>query len=244
MTVLMTNSSPLSSLPPDLLSVLLAAAQREQKSRRARNRLKLYQPYTKQAEFHAAGAIHNERLFMAGNQLGKTVAGANEWAMHLTGLYPDWWIGRRFAEPGLYWAAGETSLSTRDTVQKMLMGPPEREDEWGTGTIPFDCILDTNKARTVADALDNVTIKHVSGGKSTLQFKAYEQGRAKWQGPTVMGVWCDEEPDSDIYAEGLTRTNATNGIMIVTFTPLKGMSDVVNLFLNDSDIEALQKMAA
>jgi phage terminase large subunit-like protein len=242
--VLMTNSSPLSSLPPDQLSVLLAAAQREQKKRKAQNRLKLYRPYTKQAEFHAAGAVHNERLFMAGNQLGKTVAGANEWAMHLTGLYPDWWIGRRFEEPGLYWAAGETSLSTRDTVQKMLMGPPEREDEWGTGTIPFDCILDTNKARTVADALDNVTVKHVSGGKSTLQFKAYEQGRAKWQGPTVMGVWCDEEPDSDIYAEGLTRTNATNGIMIVTFTPLKGMSDVVNLFLQDSDIAALQKMAA
>ena len=47
-----------------------------------------------QREFHEAGAVHRERLFMAGNQLGKTVAGSFEWAMHLTGDYPDWWNGR------------------------------------------------------------------------------------------------------------------------------------------------------
>ncbi len=181
---------------------------------------------------------------MAGNQLGKTLAGAFEWAMHLTGRYPDWWVGRKFAEPGLYWAAGETSLSTRDTVQKMLIGPAEREDEWGTGSIPKECIIGTNRARTIADALDNVTVRHISGGISTLQFKAYEQGRAKWQGPTVHGVWCDEEPPIDIYSEGLTRTNATNGLMMVTFTPLKGLSDVVKMFLTDSDMEGLRKMAA
>jgi hypothetical protein len=32
-----------------------------------------YSPYPKQAEFHAAGASHRERLLLAGNQLGKTV---------------------------------------------------------------------------------------------------------------------------------------------------------------------------
>jgi len=71
----------------------------------------------------------------------------------------------------------------------------------------------------------------VSGGTSTLLFKAYEQGRAKWQGDTLHGVWFDEEPPLDIYVEGLTRTNATNGIVMLTFTPLKGMSDVVQMFL-------------
>ena len=40
----------------------------------------------------------------------------------------------------------------------------------------------------------------------------------------------DEEPPLDIYSEGLTRTNATGGITIVTFTPLVGMSDVVLRF--------------
>jgi phage terminase large subunit-like protein len=57
-----------------------------------------------------------------------------------------------------------------------------------------------------------------------LAFKSYEKGRQKWQGETLHGVWFDEEPPLDIYTEGKTRTNATNGIVIVTFTPLLGMS--------------------
>lgn len=168
---------------------------------------------------------------MAGNQLGKTVAGSFEWAMHLTGRYPEWWNGRRFESAGRYWAAGESSVSTRDTVQKLLIGPPERESDWGTGAIPFECIVDTQRARGVPDALDSVSVKHVSGGTATLLFKSYEQGRAKWQGDTLNGVWMDEEPPADIYTEALTRTNATNGIVMVTFTPLRGMSEVVRMFL-------------
>ena len=65
-------------------------------------------------------------------------------------------------------------------------------------------------------------------------FKSYEQGRAKWQGDTLNGVWFDEEPPIDIYVEGLTRTNATGGMVMLTFTPLKGMSEVVRMFLEDA----------
>lgn len=208
--------------------------------RRRRNRLTDYQPYTKQRDFHEAGAEHRERLFMAGNQLGKTVAGSFEWAMHLTGKYPEWWKGRRFEGPGRYWAAGETRVSTRDTIQKLLIGEPEKEEEWGTGAIPGFDILDTSRAMGVANALDSVVVKHVTGGSSTLLFKAYEQGRGKWQGDTLNGVWFDEEPPLDIYTEGLTRTNAVQGIAILTFTPLKGMSDVVSMFLSDSDLSAMK----
>lgn len=212
---------------------------KELQRRKSRNRLIEYRPYAKQKDFHTAGAEHRERLFMAGNQLGKTVAGSAEWSMHLTGKYPEWWTGRRYDEPGRYWAAGETRVSTRDTVQKLLIGEPEREDDWGSGMIPGDDIVGTSRAMGVANALDSVTVKHVSGGTSTLLFKAYEQGRAKWQGDTLKGVWFDEEPPQDIYTEGLTRTNATGGLVILTFTPLKGMSDVVQMFLSDSDLSQL-----
>ena len=44
-------------------------------------------------------------------------------------------------------------------------------------------------------------------------------------------MWFDEEPPEDIYFEGLTRTNARQGIVTLTFTPLKGMSNVVRRFL-------------
>lgn len=83
----------------------------------------------------------------------------------------------------------------------------------------------------VSNALDSVTIKHVSGGASTLLFKAYEQGRGKWQANTVDYVWFDEEPPEDVYFEGITRTNATRGLIAVTFTPLMGMSSVVARYL-------------
>lgn len=207
---------------------------REQARRLARDRLTGYRPYARQREFHDAGAEHRERLFMAGNQLGKTLAGSFEWAMHLTGRYPDWWRGRCFGVPGRYWAAGETRISTRDTVQKLLLGDPERPDAWGMGAIPGDAILTTHRAAGVANAIDAVTVAHVAGGASTLLFKAYEQGRAKWQGDTLNGVWFDEEPPLDIYVEGLTRTNATGGIAMMTFTPLKGMSEVVRMFLEEA----------
>ena len=176
---------------------------------------------------------------MAGNQLGKTLAGSMEWAMHLTGRYPDWWDGKRFDLPVRLWAAGETRISTRDTVQKLLLGDPEKEEEWGTGAIPGDDLVDTFRSQGVPNALDSVTVKHQSGGTSTLLFKAYEQGRAKWQGETLHGVWFDEEPPLDIYTEGMTRTNATGGVVMLTFTPLKGMSDVVMMYLSDSDLKGM-----
>jgi phage terminase large subunit-like protein len=41
----------------------------------------------------------------------------------------------------------------------------------------------------------------------------------------------------DIYMEGLTRTNATGGIVFMTFTPLLGMSDVVHMFVEECGLK-------
>lgn len=200
---------------------------------RERDQLRRYRPYPKQRQFHAAGAGHRERLFMAGNQVGKTLAGAMEWAMHLTGRYPEWWKGRRFARPVRLWAAGVTGETTRDNPQRVLLGPPERREDRGTGAIPGDAIADAAAQRGLADAVDSVVVRHASGGSSLLAFKAYEKGREKWQGETLDGVWFDEEPPLAIYTEGLARTHARQGIVVVTFTPLLGMSEVVRMFLAD-----------
>lgn len=229
------KSSPLSSLPRDQLSALLKAAQKEATQRAARNRLKHYRPYTKQLEFHAAGAAHRERLFMAGNQLGKTLAGAAEWAIHLTGDYPDWWDGVRFDRAVTLIAGSESGELTRDGVQRLLVGSPSDKSRWGTGYIPADALVDTTSRPGVADALATVLVKNRFGGNSTLLLKSYDQGRTKWQANTVDGVWFDEEPPLDVYSEGVTRTNATFGPVMVTFTPLKGMSEVVLRYLEPGD---------
>jgi hypothetical protein len=71
----------------------------EKNRRLTEDRLRYYSPYPKQLDFHVAGSTHRERLLMAGNQLGKTLAGDFEAAIHATGRYPEWWKGRRFDRP-------------------------------------------------------------------------------------------------------------------------------------------------
>lgn len=181
---------------------------------------------------------------MAGNQLGKTVAGAAEMAMHLTGKYPDWWTGRRFAGPIQALAGSETAEVTKKGVQRLLLGPPAEEEQWGTGFIPGDDIVSTQRKRGVADAIDTVVAKHISGRHSSVSFKSYDQGRKAWQADTVHLVWFDEEPPLEVYTEGLTRTNATGGCVYITFTPLLGMSAVVHRFLHErSDDRDVTTMA-
>lgn len=224
--------STLHSLPFETLSALEAKLAAERQKRRRTNKLGLFQPYPRQLEFYAAGALHRERLLMAANQVGKSECGSIEVAAHLTGRYPEWWPGRRFDRPTKWWAGSDTSETTRDTVQTKLIGPPADDNQWGTGAIPADCILSTNRRQGVANALDTVLVRHVSGGVSELGFKSYDQGRQKWQGAVRDGIWLDEEPPSDIYTEALTRTNTVeDGLVMLTFTPLLGVSAVVLSFM-------------
>ena len=210
----------------------VAAALKEIERRKKFRKVEFFEPYPKQVEFFDMGSAKRERLFMAGNQLGKTEAGAFELTCHLTGVYPDWWLGRRFEKPTKFWASGITGISTRDTVQKKLFGEPGLESLFGTGMIPKELILDKSLARGVTNLLDKVMIRHKSGGNSVLMLKSYEQGREKWQGDTIDGLWCDEEPPSDIYSEGLARLTG-QGFAYITFTPLKGKSEVVLSFTDE-----------
>ncbi len=223
------------TLTPQLSSFLHGLSQEQKQSLLAATKLQLdtrklylYAPYPKQHVFHAAGSTHRERLFMAANQTGKTLAGSFEAAMHATGIYPSWWAGRRWDRPTVSWCAGVTNESTRDNVQRLLLGRPGAH---GTGAIPKANIAGTSSGRSVADLVDTIQVKHVAGGVSTIGIKSYEKGREKWQGETLDFVWFDEEPPEDIYSEGLTRTNATGGMVFMTFTPLLGMSSVVMRYL-------------
>lgn len=234
------NSSTLESVNSPLrLKSELADLLTERQRRFSRTRLTRYRPYAKQLAFHERGGEHRERLLMAGNQLGKTFCGAAEASIHLTGEYPEWWQGRRWERPVRAWAGSKTGEVTRDGVQRLLVGEPKDRAQWGTGLIPGDALIDWSQRQGVPDALDSVIVRHKSGDTSTLGFKSYDQGREKWQGETLDFVWFDEEPPMDVYMEGLTRTNATGGMVYLTFTPLLGMSDVVSMFLGEGEWDAL-----
>lgn len=227
----------------------LIAIEEELKRRAAGRKYLSYYPdegplrrelYSKHLEFFAAGKTHLARAAIAGNRVGKTTLSAFETQLHLTGRYPDWWQGRRYSHPVEWWAASDTSETTRDISQLEFLG---KIGEFGTGMIPRECIIgEPTRRRGVADAVDTVRVKHVSGGISSLAFKSYDQGRDKFQGTKKHGVSLDEEPPLDVYTECLTRLMATkpgetDGSMLCTFTPLKGMSTVVLMFLNEPSPE-------
>ena len=186
--------------------------------------------YPKHMSFFAAGLQHMERAAMAANRVGKSFGiGGYETALHLTGLYPDWWVGRRFNHPVDWWAAGDTLTTTRDIVQLILLGPV---GQWGEGLIPRDCLIGNPTMRAgVTGGIDFARIKHASGGSSVIGFKAYDQGRKTFQGTAKHGIWLDEEPDEGIYDECLIRLATTNGMLLCTFTPMLGLSKVALKFM-------------
>jgi phage terminase large subunit-like protein len=87
--------------------------------------------------------------------------------------------------------------------------------------------------RGVADAIDTANVRHVSGGTSTIGLKSYDQGRKKFQGTKKHVIWLDEEPEAAIYDECMLRLMTTNGLMLCTFTPLEGLTEIALRFLPD-----------
>lgn len=194
--------------------------------------------YSKHVDFMNKGATFSQRAFVASNRSGKTVTGAYEMTCHLTGEYPEWWEGRKFKEPIKAWAAGINEKSTKDILQFELLGSPR---DIGSGMIPKDKILENGlvKKAGVVESYETVYVQHKSGGASSVTFKSYEQGRETFQGTKIHVILLDEEPrDYGIYTECLTRTasacsDGSSGIIICTFTPLYGLSEVVLSFLKD-----------
>lgn len=190
-----------------------------------------YNPYPKQAEFHELGATKRKRCLMAANQVGKTYCAGMETAYHLTGLYPDWWKGRRFASAVRCWVGGPSSEHVRDNAQRILFGTAGDE---GTGTIPVHTIRALERSRGIKNAIDYALVLHKSGQLSYVNFKSYDQEMDTWSGDTLHFIWYDEEPPFSKYSEGITRTNTGDngrpGFVYLTLTPLLGMTKVAKTF--------------
>lgn len=196
----------------------------------------------KHRAFFAAGKNFHERLFMAANRAGKSVAGAYELACHVIGEYPVWWEGRKFDKPVNVWAAGKTGQTTRDTVQKELLGEP---GAWGTGMIPLDRITRIHPKAGIPNAVEMIEVASANGGKSIITFKSYDQNVQAFYGTARDVIWLDEECPELIYSECLIRTMTTNGIVYVTFTPLHGLTPfIVNFTKNAEFLEGAQPIIA
>ena len=111
---------------------------------------------------------------------------------------------------------------------------------FGTGMIPMEAI-DFNSLKDAKKADTSVGVFRVmhgpTGAYSSVEFKSYESGREAFQSAKV-NVWLDEEPPNvGIFTECLLRTMDTTGgtgdvpCLMMTFTPLKGMTETVLNFL-------------
>jgi phage terminase large subunit-like protein len=204
---------------------------KELEFRQKTNLMNSYNPYDYQKKFH--GSLASQRLLMAGNRVGKSFSGAMEMAYHCTGLYPEWWTGKRFNRPVRCWVGGVSNETTRDVCQKELTGQPDDPSAKGMGSIPLKLIGETVRKPGVPNAFNSVVIKHTSGGYSRIGFKAYEMGKEKWMGESLDVIWLDEEPPQSIYSQALTRTADKGGIVYMTFTPEQGMTETVAQFVNN-----------
>jgi phage terminase large subunit-like protein len=197
------------------------------------NRIDSYIPYGWQEEYIAASSDNKQLLAMTGNRCGKTYTGAFIMAVHCTGMYSDWWEGHRFDGPIKAWAAGISTVTTRDILQAELLGDPINPDMYGTGALPKASIIKTVNKVGTPNAFESVVIKHISGGSSTLTFKSYEMSQDKFMGTSIDLIWLDEEVDQNIFTQCITRTATTAGITYMTFTPEHGLTQIVNDFMND-----------
>jgi len=186
--------------------------------------------YAKHIELYELGLAFQFRCLLGGNGVGKTQCAGIEMVYHLTGDYPEWWPGYRFNRPIKALAAGDTKETVRDIIQMKLMGP---EGEHGTGLIPASRIGKVVVRQNGNGAIDFVKVKHCSGKWSTLYFKSYDQGRKTFQGQERDFIWLDEECDMDIYQECVQRFRGStaDGRLLLTFTPLNGVTDVVKMFV-------------
>lgn len=189
--------------------------------------------YKKNLDFFRTGKDNPQRLMLGANRTGKTTCAAYELTCHLTGVYPDWWEGRRFDHSVDVWIAGVSSKTVRDIIQNELLGDAQNI---GTGMIPRLAIDKIKKGMGLADIVDTLSVKHINGGSSRVQFKSFEQGRKAFEGTKKDIVWLDEEAPEDVYQECLLRTMTTNGMMMLTFTPLMGMTKLCQDFLKNNGV--------
>lgn len=208
-----------------------------------RSRFALYKPYKKQKEFHNSHAIG--KVQSGGNQTGKTICGCHEVAFQATGVYPEWFKGwclpsRIDAISGQkicnIVVAATDSKTLRDSIMKKIIGT--EMSDYSDGLIARKYMIDGSfiKSRGVSGGLlDSLQVRRRDGSICTIYFRSYEQGRENLQSLTADLVYCDEEPPQDVYAEMMARLAATGGHFMMAFTPLKGMTPIVQEYWNGED---------
>jgi phage terminase large subunit-like protein len=186
--------------------------------------------YPKHFQFFEAGKKYKFRASIGGNRSGKSIHSHVELVYHLTGLYPHWWPGRKFYKPITSVVGSPSPDNLRRINQRILLGSLR---DPGTGLIPKDLLVKGGiiKRPGGGEVFQEIYVKHVSGAQSLVIGKTYKQDVDSYAGDELDFALLDEEVPESIYSEVMTRLMTTNGLSILCFTPLDGLTNVVMKYL-------------
>ncbi len=180
--------------------------------------------HKKQLLFHKCPK--KNRWVFGGNRSGKTECGAVESIYIARGNHPY----RENRDNVFGWVVSLSQQVQRDVAQAKILHYLNRS--W----IEDITMLSGKKESPEYGIIDQIKIRNVFGGISTIGFKACEQGREKFQGSSLDFVWFDEEPPKDIYDECRMRVLDKKGDIFGTMTPLKGLTFIYDeIYLNQKN---------
>jgi phage terminase large subunit-like protein len=164
--------------------------------------IKWYTPHAGQQAFHQS--LAKIRALFGGNRSGKTTGGMAEVALFATHSQR---YRKRPKGPIKILCGSESNEYNRDIIVPKLrkflpQGTIVQEVKIGRGFIDYWLLSDG----------------------STVKFKNYEQDADKWAGDDYDIISLDEEPPYDIWVECKMRTIDRGGEIILTMTPVKGLT--------------------
>lgn len=174
-----------------------------------------YVPHKIQLAFHRSPA--KIRAFSGGNRSGKTTAGIRECIWAALGIHP---FGKELGlpQPPIRIRACGPSYSV--VIEEVIL--------------PYFFQILPNELYTYKK--DNKIIEFFNG--SAIHLLSYDQDLSRYGGSSLHLVWEDEEPPERIHYENLMRTVDTGGKLIMTYTPVHGMSwSYSTIFLRDGDTD-------
>lgn len=181
-----------------------------------------YEPYFNRSDgkpswqwdFFAAAATYRGRVAVGANQIGKTLQGAYEAVLAVTGQHPF----RKFPKSGRGWVVGlDNKMIARNDLPDFNKFLPERYRTRFDGS--------TNIWYCDNEAEDRHWI---------VEFLSTEMGADKFQGAKVDWIWFDEEPKKTlIFNECMMRLIAKAGVWWMTATPLRGTAWLKKLIERD-----------
>lgn len=165
-------------------------------------------------------------LIGGGNRAGKTQLGA-QLAIATAAGKDEWWVEEWLKlnnlsldlikdEPCTVWCV---SISFGDSIEYIR---PKLDQYLPVGT-----------KRTRWSAQDRAVAELPNGGR--IVCLSYEMGRSKFQGMSVGMVWFDEEGrDPEVFDECLLRCVDHNARVVITATPLNGLSWMYDKFVEQT----------